>query len=265
MDSFKGMDKTMRMKRVISWNVNGIRAAEKKGLFDFLKETGPDVLCLQETKAQEDQLGQNFYPEGYHSFFHSAVRKGYSGTAVYSREKPQDVTPLGVEDFDNEGRTLAVHYDTFSVINNYFPNSQAEGARLGYKLEFCSALFEYVQDLSKNGRRVLICGDYNIAHKPIDLANPKQNEKNPGYLPEERDWMEMFLNSGWVDTFRTRHPEPDQYTWWSYRIKARERNVGWRIDYHCVNESFDPLVKESKILSEVMGSDHCPVDILLDI
>lgn len=265
MDKFTGMDKTEGMKRVISWNVNGIRAAEKKGLFTFLKDHDPDVLCLQETKAQEDQLGEDFYPEGYHSCFHSAVKKGYSGTAVYSKEKPLEITPLGVDDFDNEGRTQVIHFDSYSVINNYFPNSQAEGKRLGYKLEFCAALFESVQNMSKDGRKVLICGDYNIAHKPIDLANPKQNEKNPGYLPEEREWMEMFLSTGWVDTFRVRHPEPDQYTWWSYRIKARDRNVGWRIDYHCVNELFDPLVKESLILSDVLGSDHCPVEIHLDL
>jgi exodeoxyribonuclease-3 len=227
----------------------------------FLKDQNPHVFCIQETKAQIDQLSQDFFPEDYHAFFQSAERKGYSGTAVYCKEKPLEVEILGAADFDIEGRTQVLHFEDFSLMNNYFPNSQAEGKRINYKVEFCDALLERAEKLVQQGRNVIICGDYNIAHKPIDLANPKQNEKNPGYLPEERQWMEKFLSSGWVDTFRVRHPEPDQYTWWSYRMKARDRNVGWRIDYHCVNQAFDGQIKESVILPEVLGSDHCPVKI----
>lgn len=253
------------MKRILSWNVNGIRAAEKKGLFGYLKEENPDVLCIQETKAQIDQLSQDFFPEEYSFSFQSAQRKGYSGTAFYAKEKPLDVEILGEKDFDIEGRTQIIHFDKYSILNNYFPNSQAEGARIDYKIAFCDALLEKAQDLVNKGRNVLICGDYNIAHKPIDLANPKQNEKNPGFLPEERAWMDKFTSLGWVDTFRALHPEPEQYTWWSYRMKARERNIGWRIDYHCVNEDFNDKVVESRICPQVMGSDHCPVEIHLDI
>lgn len=253
------------MKKILSWNVNGIRAAEKKGLFDFMMKENPDILCLQETKAQLDQLGQDFFPEGYHYQFHSAEKKGYSGTCFYSKEKPLEVGPLEVAEFDREGRSQLIHFDQFTIMNNYFPNSQAAGKRIQYKIEFCEALLEVAAGLVKQGRSVLICGDYNIAHKPIDLANPKQNEGNPGYLPEERDWMEKFLTHGWVDTFRERNKEPDNYTWWSYRTRARERNIGWRIDYHCVNQDFDSKVVESTILADIPGSDHCPVSIKLEV
>jgi len=251
------------MKQIISWNVNGLRAAEKKGFFSFLKERDPDLLCIQETKAQIDQLGEDFFPEGYHYGFQSAEKKGYSGTAFYSKEKPLDVEILGEKDFDIEGRTQIIHFENVSVMNNYFPNSQSAGARLDYKLAFCDALLEKAESLRNQGRNIIICGDYNIAHRPIDLANPKQNENNPGYLPEEREWMSKFLEAGWVDTFRTRHEEPEQYTWWSYRTRARERNIGWRIDYHCVNPELDSLVEDSIILPSILGSDHCPVEILL--
>ena len=248
------------MPTIISWNVNGIRAATRHGFLDWLADAQPDILCVQETKAHKEQLGEDtLAPPGYGSIWTSAERKGYSGVAAYVKAAPQGVEVLGDDTFDVEGRVQILHYATFSVVNAYFPNSQAEGARIDYKLAFCAALLKRCDGLRAEGRNVVICGDYNIAHKPIDLKNPRTNEKNPGYLPGERAWMETFVEAGYVDTFRMFNQEPGQYTWWSYRFKAREKNVGWRIDYHCVNEEMSDRVQEASILSDVMGSDHCPV------
>lgn len=257
------------MKSIISWNVNGIRAAEKKGFLDWLKKEAPDILCLQETKAEKGQLPPALtepeFENGvkYKTWWSSAEKKGYSGTAVFCRETPLAVEKMGVKDFDREGRITATHFDEFSVISAYFPNSQEGGARLQYKLEFCAAIKEYCDKLVLSGRNIILCGDYNIAHKAIDLANPKSNEKNPGYLPEERAWMDTFTGAGYTDTFRSFCGEPGMYSWWSYRFKAREKNIGWRIDYHCVNQGFMREVKNSLILSDVQGSDHCPVKLEL--
>ena len=251
--------------KIISWNVNGIRAAEKKGLFPWMEESGADIICLQETKAQPEQLDEKFTPTGWHVTWASAEKKGYSGTVIYSRVEPEETSLLGEADFDREGRTLIQKIGNTHLINCYFPNSQAEGARLDYKLAFNQAVHEKADALVASGENVIICGDFNVAHKPIDLANPKSNEKNPGYLPDERDWMEQFLNSGYKDTFRMFHPEPDQYSWWSYRMNARVRNIGWRIDYFCVNDGLSPSVQDALIYQEVMGSDHCPVVLSVDI
>lgn len=254
------------MTEIISWNVNGIRAIERKGILPWITDNGAQIVCLQETKIQEDQLTpQMKNPEGWYNYWASAEKKGYSGVAVYSREKPLGVRPMGIPKFDSEGRVLVLDYPSFTLINAYFPNSQEKGARLDYKIEFCDAMLDLAAELVSKGRDLVICGDYNIAHKAIDLANPKANEKNPGYLPEERAWMEKFTSSGFVDSFRMFNSEPGQYSWWSYRFKARENNVGWRIDYHCVNEAFRTKVLSADILSQVMGSDHCPVSITLDI
>ncbi|MCR4627124.1 MAG: exodeoxyribonuclease III [Treponema sp.] len=257
---------------VISWNVNGIRAVEKKEFVPWLINCGADVVCIQETKANPSQLSPELIaPKGqckdgsevsYNSFFSSAKKAGYSGTAIYSKAKPDNVTVLGVSEFDDEGRVTAAWFGNTVVISAYFPNSQAEGARLPYKLGFCDGILKFCDNLVSSGKNIVLCGDYNIAHKPIDLANPKSNEGNPGYLPEERAWMEKFVNSGYCDTFRHFCSEPNQYTWWSYRFHAREKNIGWRIDYQCVNQSFLPQVKESVILNNVMGSDHCPIRIV---
>jgi len=257
---------------VISWNVNGIRAVEKKGFIPWLINSGADVVCIQETKANPVQLSAELVsPEGtdsagskvcYYSYFSSAKKAGYSGTAIYSRVKPDDVTILGVSEFDDEGRVTAAFFGNTVVISAYFPNSQAEGARLPYKLGFCAEILKYCNSLVAAGKNIVLCGDYNIAHKPIDLANPTANEGNPGYLPEEREWMEKFLTSGYSDTFRHFCKESAQYTWWSYRFHAREKNIGWRIDYQCVNESFLSEIKSSEILKDVMGSDHCPIRIV---
>lgn len=252
--------------KVYSWNVNGLRAILNKGFLEWVRVTQPDILCLQETKAQEDQIPTEIRKlNGYSSFWHSAQRKGYSGVGVLTKKAPTSVQLLGVDEFDQEGRVQILSFDSFVLMNAYFPNSQPERARLDYKLRFCQAIHERSNRLVSEGKNVLICGDYNVAHKAIDLKRPKENENNPGYYIEERTWMDQFVLSGYVDTFRHFHPEePDHYSWWSYRAGARARNVGWRIDYHCVNQSFLPQVEHAFIEPAVMGSDHCPVVVQLN-
>ncbi|MDT8390535.1 MAG: exodeoxyribonuclease III [Lentisphaeria bacterium] len=248
------------MAHIISWNVNGLRAVAKKGFLEWFQSESPDILCLQETKAHPDQLDASLLEvPGYHSYWAAAEKRGYSGVAVYSKTEPLRVALTGDDRFDREGRVLEVDYGDFVVLNSYFPNSQAAGARLDYKLAFCDTMLTRCDALRAAGKNMIICGDYNIAHKPIDLKNPKSNEKNPGYLPEERAWMDTFTGSGYVDTFRMFNQEPGHYTWWSYRFRAREKDIGWRIDYHCVNPEFKDRVESSVILNDVMGSDHCPV------
>ena len=257
--------------RILSWNVNGIRAVEKRGFLDWFLKEAPDVLCLNETKAEPGQLSPKLInpqteKNSYHSYWASAKKKGYSGVAIYSKVEPNEVRFMGKDEFDGEGRTLIAEFDDFSLIAAYFPNSQDAGKRLDYKLGFCDAMLRLCNSLVKKGRHFLLCGDYNIAHTPIDLARPKANEGNAGYLPEERAWMDTFTGAGHVDTFRHFHPgETDHYTWWSYWGTARERNVGWRIDYHCVDRDFLPKVKYSIIRPDVAGSDHCPVEIKLEL
>jgi len=262
--------------KIISWNVNGIRAVHKAGFLEWLDSEAPDILCLNETKAEPGQLppalvnpqakGAAGSPARYHSYWACAKKKGYSGVAVYSRIEPKETRFLGIPEFDDEGRVLIAEYDGFTLIAAYFPNSQDWGKRLDYKLAFCAAMLRLCNSLVKKGRHFLLCGDYNIAHTPIDLARPKANEHNAGYLPEERAWMDKFTKAGHVDTFRRLHPgEAGHYTWWSYRAESRRRNVGWRIDYNCVDSAFMPNVKSSIIKPEVTGSDHCPVEIELNL
>ncbi len=258
----------LSMRSIISWNVNGIRAVEKKGFVEWLLGSGADVVCIQETKANPAQLSEQLLsPQGggtaYKSFWSSAQKAGYSGTAIYSKDEPDRVSTMGVEAFDAEGRVCTAYYGTLAVISAYFPNSQDGGKRLDYKLAFCDAMFGYCRSLVADGYNIVLCGDYNIAHKPIDLANPAANEGNAGYLPEERAWMDSFTAGGFTDTFRRFCQEPAQYTWWSYRTRARERNIGWRIDYQCVNDAFAASVQSSEILSGVTGSDHCPIRLVL--
>ncbi|GHU80506.1 exodeoxyribonuclease III [Spirochaetia bacterium] len=257
--------------KILSWNVNGIRAVEKKGFVQWVHSESPDMLCIQETKAGPEQLSaelrapQDRDGRPYKAYWASAKKKGYSGTAIYSREEPLEVKPMGVAAFDDEGRVLQADFKDFVLISAYFPNSQDAGARLGYKLDFCAAMLELCNKLVRAGRHLVLCGDYNIAHTPIDLARPKENEGNAGYLPEERAWMDTFTGAGYVDTFRYFHQgETGHYSWWSYRMNARERNVGWRIDYHCVDPGFLPRVSRAGIRSDVQGSDHCPVQLELD-
>ena len=258
----KASSPSARVKKMISWNVNGIRAIEKKGFADIVNELDADIVALQEIKAQPDQLSEGLRNlAGYHSFWYPATRKGYAGVAIYTKEQPLRVLEgLGHDTHDGEGRVLTLEYNDFYFVTAYFPNAQHGLARLDYKLEFNRDLQRFVDELGEK-KSVVLCGDLNVAHKEIDLANPKQNEKNPGFCPEERAWMDAFLGSGYVDTFRLFNQEPNQYTWWSYRFSARQKNIGWRIDYFCVDAKSRERVKGAKILTEIMGSDHCPVQL----
>ena len=248
--------------KFISWNVNGIRAIEKKGFIELLQELDADVIGLQETKAQPDQLSDSLKDiPGYTSYWHSAERKGYSGVAFYSRLKPVAVHyGLGDPEFDCEGRVITLEFDSYYLINIYFPNAGEKLKRLDYKLRFDAKLLLFSQELEKE-KNVILCGDFNVAHKEIDLKNPKTNVKNAGFSPQERAWMDNFVEAGFIDTFRMFNQEPEQYSWWSYRFSARAKNVGWRIDYFCVNKNAKDNVKGAAIKQEILGSDHCPVEL----
>jgi len=252
--------------KIISWNVNGIRAAQRKGFVEWLQGERPDILLVQETKAQPGQLDEALREiPGYRVYFASAERKGYSGVALYTKEEPKSVEyGLSIERFDSEGRTIIATYEDFNLFNIYYPNGQMNAERLQYKMDFYDAFLEYADRLKAKGKNLLIGGDVNTAHKEIDLARPKENEKISGFLPQERAWIDKFVRHGYVDTFREFHPEPEQYTWWSMRTRARERNVGWRIDYFFVTEGFRERVKDAFILPEVQGSDHCPIGVEIE-
>nr|WP_321356753.1 exodeoxyribonuclease III [uncultured Draconibacterium sp.] len=250
--------------KLISWNVNGIRAVAKKNFFEDFKQLDADILCLQETKAQDDQVTETLEPiDGYHIYSNSAEKKGYSGTAILSKTEPVSVSrDLGIEVHDTEGRVLCLEYEKFYLVNVYVPNSGSELKRLDYRQEWDLAFFNYLKELEKT-KPVVVCGDFNVAHRPIDLARPKPNyNKSAGFMQEEIDGMDRFTQGGLVDTFRHFYPDvTDKYSWWSYRAGARGKNVGWRIDYFLVSESFIPQIQKAYILNEVMGSDHCPVGI----
>ena len=247
--------------KMFSWNVNGIRAAQRSGFLDWFEKEAADIVCLQETKANLEQLDQALHhPLGYHSFWHSAQKAGYSGVAVYSKAEPLEVRHgLGIADIDFEGRVLELEFPKFVLLNCYFPNSQRDHARLDYKLHFCAELLKHCQKIRASGKNVIICGDFNIAHQEIDLRNPKTNMDNAGFLPEERAWMTEFLAAGYSDVFREQTSEPHHYTWWSYRPGVRDKNIGWRLDYHVVNQEFRGAVKQASHRPMVKGSDHCPV------
>lgn len=254
--------------RIVSWNVNGIRAVANKGFADAVKAMDADIIGIQETKAQIDQLGPEITQlEGYKSWFYSAERKGYSGTALYSRIEPEDVTfGLGTNEFDHEGRTICADFGKFVLFNIYFPNGGRGDDFVKFKLRFYDCFLDRVRELESKGREVICCGDVNTAHKEIDLSNPKANSKISGFLPEERVYMDHFAEAGLTDTFRMLYPDKKEcYTWWSYKTAARERNVGWRIDYFFATKGLLPNVKESNMMSDVMGSDHCPVYLDLNI
>lgn len=248
--------------KFISWNVNGIRALEKKGFRDILPDFDADIIGIQETKAQPEQLSEELRNiPGYTSYWHSAEKKGYSGVAIYSRLSPLAVHKgLGVQEFDSEGRVLTLEFDSYYLVNIYFPNSGQKLKRLDFKLRFNETLLAFAQNLGQK-KDVILCGDFNVAHKEIDLKNPKNNVKTAGFTPEERAWMDSFIEAGFTDTFRLYNQEPEQYSWWSYRFNARAKNIGWRIDYFCVDESALEKVKDATILQEVTGSDHCPVQL----
>ncbi|UCD66051.1 MAG: exodeoxyribonuclease III [Deltaproteobacteria bacterium] len=250
------------LKKIISWNVNGLRAVEKKGFVDIVYELDADIIGLQEIKALPDQLPESVRNiAGYDAYWFPAKRKGYAGVCIYTRIKPLNVIyGMDIEEYDREGRVLTLEFNDFYLVNTYFPNAQHGLGRLDYKLDFNRDIHNFVDRLAEK-KTVVICGDFNVAHKPIDLANPKQNEENPGYSLPERQWMETFTGAGYIDTFRKFNQEPEQYTWWSYRFNARGRNIGWRIDYFCIDPASEKRIKGAAILDHILGSDHCPVSL----
>ena len=250
--------------KIISWNVNGLRAVVTKGFEAFFKEIDADIFCIQETKMQEEQLDMitKSIFDGYNIYFNSAIKKGYSGTAVFSKEKPLNVTyGIQIEEHDNEGRVITVEYDNFYLVNCYTPNVKRELSRLEYRMKWEDDFRNYLLKIN-NIKPVILCGDLNVAHNEIDIKNAKNNIGNAGFTYEERGKMTELLNSGFVDSFRTLYPEKtDAYSWWSYMRNAREKNIGWRIDYFIVSEKLKENIKEAKIYSNIYGSDHCPVGI----
>ncbi len=257
-----------RTLTLLSWNVNGARAIYKAGFMDWLAETAPDILCLQETRAEPSQIpAEMAAPAGYHAFWHASSRKkGHSGVGLLTREAPLSVSyGIGRPEFDDEGRTIVAEYADFTLINCYFPNGGRDLERVPYKLAFYDAFLEFIEGLRSQGQQVIFCGDVNTAHREIDLARPKQNLKTTGFLPEERAWMDRLLASGYVDIFRHRYPDlAGQYTWWLQWAQARERNIGWRIDYFFAAAEALPRVTDAFIWPHVRGSDHCPVGIRLE-
>ncbi|UCG68671.1 MAG: exodeoxyribonuclease III [Thermoplasmata archaeon] len=253
--------------RILSWNVNGIRAVAKKGLLDWIKETDVDILCLQETKAHPEQLSQELInPREYNSYWSSAEKKGYSGCVTYTKAEPKrTLYGMGEPRFDNEGRMVISEYQKFVLFNVYFPNGKKNKERLRYKLDFYDAFLSMADIYKKKKKGVIACGDFNTAHKEIDLARPKENENVSGFLPIERKWIDKFISHGYTDTFRKYNKEPGQYSWWDYKTRARERNIGWRIDYFFVSDDLLSKIKDAFILNKVMGSDHCPVGVIMDL
>ena len=250
--------------KLISWNVNGIRACLNKGFEEFFKQIDADIFCIQETKCQREQVELEF--ENYSSYWNSAEKKGYSGTAIFTKKKSINVTyGIGIEEHDKEGRIITLEFEKFYLVNNYTPNSKRELERLDYRQIWEDEIRKYLLELNKK-KPVIMCGDLNVAHKEIDLKNPKQNRKNAGFTDEERNKMTELLGAGFTDTFRYLYPEKEnEYTWWSYMGHAREKNIGWRIDYFIVSKDIENKIKEAKIYQEILGSDHCPVELDIEI
>ena len=243
--------------KLISWNVNGIRACLNKGFSDFFKEVNADIFCLQETKCQPEQINLEF--EGYTSYWNSAERKGYSGTAIFTKKQPVNVTyGIGIEEHDKEGRIITLEFENFYLVTNYTPNAKRELERLDYRMVWEDEIRKYLLELNKK-KPVIMCGDLNVAHEEIDLKNPKTNKGNAGFTNEEREKMTELLNAGFIDSYRYLYPEKIEYSWWSYMGHAREKNVGWRIDYFITSKDIEKNIKDAVIYTEVFGSDHCPV------
>ena len=257
----------MKEIKILCWNVNGVRAVEKRGFLDWLYQESPDILCLQETKIQPEQITPEIQqPSGYHACWNFPERKGYSGVVTFTKEKPIKVeNGFGIKQFDVEGRVTITQYPQFTLFNVYFPNGKMSEERLKYKMDFYDAFLDFIGPLQAKGEKLIICGDFNTAHKEIDLARPRENENVSGFLPMERAWMDNFVAHGYMDTFRQFNKEPNHYTWWSFRTRARERNIGWRLDYVFVSGNLLSSVTQASILSRVTGSDHCPVGIRLSI
>jgi len=254
------------MPSLYSWNVNGLRAAHRKGFLEWLYEVQPDILGLQETKCHPDQLEAELrQPDGYFTYWASAEKKGYSGVALYSRKEPESVQiGLGNDEYDREGRTIVADYGNFVLITAYFPNGSRDHHRVPFKMAYKADFLAYCNQLRADGRRVIFCGDVNTAHQEIDLARPRQNQKTTGFLPEERVWIDKIVKEGYVDTYRFLHPDQQgAYSWWSYMGGARNRNVGWRLDYFFASDDLKPRITGAAIHAEVLGSDHCPVSLEL--
>lgn len=265
----------MNELKLISWNVNGIRALLKKDLisgqnfYEWIVNESPDILCIQETKAQQEQMPTKLLNlKGYHNYWSSAERKGYSGVVTFTKDKPLNITKtLGKSHLDNEGRHVITEFPNFVLLNSYFPNGKKNQERLNYKMEYYDVFLQYIEDLKKKGKSIIFCGDVNTAHKPIDLTHPKANETISGFLPIEREWIDDVIKKGYIDTFRYFYPDKaEAYTWWSVRnIGARERNVGWRLDYFFVSGNLIEKVIDSYMLIDVIGSDHCPIGLKIKI
>ena len=254
-----------RAVKITTWNVNGFRAILRKEALSWISAVGPDILCLQETKLQLDQITKDQATiDDYDSVWHSADRKGYSGVVTFYRPEPLKIqTGIGIEEFDVEGRVICTELEDFLLYNIYFPNGGQGNKRVPYKLSFYEKLLEICDGLHQDGKKIIITGDFNTAHNEIDLANPKSNEKNTGFLPEEREWIDKYLEHGFVDAFRYLYPDQEEYTWWTYRFNARNNNVGWRLDYFLVSEKLMDVVEDVVIHRNIMGSDHCPVSLIL--
>jgi exodeoxyribonuclease III len=252
--------------KIISYNVNGIRAAMGKGLIDWMKAAGPDVLCLQEIKASPEQVGLLEFEElGYQTYWYPAQKKGYSGVAIFTKVKPKEVVyGCGEQRYDDEGRVIRADFDDFSVMSVYHPSGSSGEERQAFKMEWLDFYHEYIGSLKKSRPDLVLSGDFNICHKAIDIHNPISNAKSSGFLPEEREWMEKFINSGFIDSFRYFNPNPHHYSWWSYRAGARGKNLGWRIDYNLVSNSLESRLKRAVMMPDAMHSDHCPVMLELD-
>ncbi len=253
--------------RILSYNVNGIRAAINKGFLDWIEKEKPDIICLQETKIQEDLVDKMaFQYLGYEQFWFSAEKKGYSGVSILSKKKPDFIsTGIGISKFDREGRFIRADFGNLTLVNSYFPSGTTGGIRQDFKMEYLEAISEWIDQLKKEKQDILICGDFNICHKPIDINHPERHKKSSGFLPEEREWMDRFLENGFIDSFRVFDQRPEQYSWWSYRANSRAKNLGWRIDYHMISKSMKGKLFNAGIMQKVMHSDHCPVWIDIDM
>ena len=253
--------------KLLSWNVNGIRAAVKKGFLEYLEDENPEIICIQETKAHKEQLTSEILEDhGYFTYWHSGQKKGYSGVATFCKEEPLYIQEgIGIKKYDDEGRVLITEHNKFLLYNIYFPNGQKNEERLKYKLDFYDDLLPLINDQVESGNNVIVTGDWNTAHRPIDLARPNENKNTSGFMPIEREKVDEYILNGWVDTFRLFHEEGGRYSWWAYRFGARDRNIGWRIDYFFVNKGMVEICTDADIHQNIFGSDHCPVSLILDL
>jgi exodeoxyribonuclease-3 len=255
------------IRRIVTYNINGIRAATGKGFTDWMKEEKSDILCLQEIKVQADQADRAVFEKlGYNTNWYFALKKGYSGTSLFSRNKPDSVwNGMNIEEYDAEGRLIRADFGDITLLCVYVPSGTQGGVRQDFKMKFLGDFQTYIDNLRKERKNIIVSGDFNICHKPIDINYPEKHKKSSGFLPEEREWFDNFIKSGFIDTFREFNKEPEQYSWWSYRANARAKNLGWRIDYHLISESLRPMLKGAGILNKVNHSDHCPVYIEMDM